>query len=422
MSKLYACIIVDEVKRDGPALLALARDFAYAIEMLEDGILFDVSGLQKLMGPPDVIAQRIAGRLKAKNLSGRVALADRTETAILLARQQKGLGHTIATPVPAQFQQLSLRELPIENDTLNILNDLGIRRVEELQQIPADELVRRYGPQFRDVIDVIEQKVSRLLTRNVQENRVNWAYDLDLPVEDFEQLILIVNNGLEHLLRQVDRHGFSTEQLDIRFRLRKKQERNYEIKTSFPTLERAFWLKLINLRIALDPPEDGIAAIKITAHFTRPRPAQSGLYAVSRPHPESLLLTINKLKKLAGEECVGVPALLNQRQSREFVLETEAVPAGKERIERCADKPVIAFSYFDPPVEAEVEVYDKQLLWLKTPHFSGRVQEYSGVWRRTSRWWGKQWKTEEWDVEIEDLGVYRLCKTGQRWYLTGEYD
>lgn len=421
MSKLYACIITDDIKRDSVALLALAHDFAYAIEMLEDGILFDVSGLQNLMGPPAEIAQRIAQRLKIKKISGQVALADRIETAMLLARQDNQADAKPETTV-REFQQLPLRDLPIENDTLNILKDLGIRSVEELQQIPADELVRRYGRQFRAVIDVIEQKGHRLLTRNVREQHVSWTFDLDIPVEDFEQLILIVNNGLGHLLGEVDRNSFSTEQIDVCFQLKKRKRRDYEIKTSFPTLEQTFWLKLINLRVSLDPPDEGIAGIKLTAHFTYPRPAQTGLYAVSRPHPESLLLTINKLKKLAGEEAVGVPALVNQRLSREFIMEADAIPAGKERIERSADNPIIAFSHFEPPVEAEVEVQDKQLLWLKTSHFSGRVKEYSGVWRRSSRWWGKWWKTEEWDVEIEDLGIYRLCKAGDRWFLTGEYD
>ena len=177
------------------------------------------------------------------------------------------------------------------------------------------------------MIDVLEQKGGRLLTPNIRENQVSWAYDLDSPVEDFEQLIFIANHGLDKLLGEVERHGYSTEQLDISFGLRNKTERAYEIKTSFPTLEKNFWLKLINLRIALDPPEAGIMSVKIISYFTRPRPAQAGLYAVSRPDPEALLLTVNKLKKLAGEENVGVPALVDQR------LE-QGIQAGRGRYPR----------------------------------------------------------------------------------------
>lgn len=420
MSKLYACIISADAKKDGDALLAVAHEFAYSMERIEDGILFDVSGLQKLVGTPAQISQKILAKLKERNISGSLAVNNTVETAVLLARQNKGVSHTAATP--EAFQKLPLRDLPIDNDTLNIFNDLGIRRVEDLRQIPADDLIRRYGRQFAGVIDVLEQKGSRLLTPNVHENQVSWAYDLDSPVEDFEQLIFIANHGLDKLLGEVDHYGFSTEQLDIILGLRDKTTRTYEIKTSFPTLEKNFWLKLINLRIALAPPESGIMSVKIISYFTRPRPAQAGLYAVSRPDPEALLLTVNKLKKLAGEENVGVPVMVDQRLSKEFALDPLGLPAGKERIEIATGKAIIAFSYFTPPVEAQVKVEKKRLVFLKTSDVSGYVKEYSGVWRRNSRWWSKGWKTEEWDVELENGGVYRLCKAGKRWFLTGEYD
>src|SRR5207253_1986435 len=124
---------------------------------------------------------------------------------------------------------------------------------------------------------------------------------------------------------------------------------NYEIKTSFPTFDKTFWLKLINLRVSLDPPEAAIVSVNVVAHFTRPRPDQKGLYAASRPEPESLLLTVNKLKKLVGEENVGIPVLLDQRLSEAFALDAEKLPQGKEMIEVRAEKAIIAFTYFHPP-------------------------------------------------------------------------
>lgn len=420
MSKLYACIISEDARRDAEALMAVAHQFAYSIELIDDGILFDVSGLERLMGTRAQISQKILGKLSEYNIPGNIAVAERVETAILLARQNRGVNHIAAAP--ESFQKLPLRDLPIDNDTLNIFTDLGLQRVEDLRQIPADDLVRRYGKQFASVIDVLEQKGGQMLTPNIKENYVKWAYDLDFPVEDFEQLIFIANHGLDDLLGEIERHGYSTEQLDIQLGLKNKPGRTYEIKTSFPTLEKNFWLKLINLRIALDPPETGIMSVRIVAWFTRPRPAQAGLYAVSRPDPENLLLTVNKLKKLVGEENVGVPVLVDQRLNKEFRLDADAIPAGKERVEIKSGNSIIAFSYYTPPVEAEVKVERQRLVYLKTADLSGYVKEYSGVWRRNSRWWDKSWRTEEWDVELENGGVYRLSKAGKKWYLTGEYD
>ncbi len=418
--RLYAFIASPDIKLDGEALVFVAREFSARIEVLDDGVLFDVGGLERLIGNPDQIAVNILTHLKTNNISGNVAVASTVDTAILLARQKKGLNHTVASA--AEFQKLPLRDLGIANDSIGILNDLGIKNIEELRQIPADDLINRYGKDFQKVIDVIEQNDKSFLTPNIKESNVAWEYNLDFPVEDFEQLIFIVNHGLDNLFASISHEALSTEHLDIHFKLANKTVRDYEIKTSFPTLEKSFWLKLINLRISLDPPEAAMLGVKVVAHFTKPRPDQKGLYAVSRPAPESLLLTVNKLKKLVGEENVGIPTLLDQRLSEAFALDADSLPQGKETLAARPEKAIIAFTHFHPPLRAEVLVRDGRLVFIKTRGFRGHVTEYSGVWKANSKWWDSSWKTQEWDVEVEDHGVYRLCKVDKEWFLAGEYD
>ncbi|MBK7393889.1 MAG: hypothetical protein IPI64_11425 [Chloracidobacterium sp.] len=431
MARSYACIISPDVKRDKDALVAAAREFAYSIEVLDDGILFDVSGLERLIGKPDKITQKILAELERRKVHGSVAVAGTVDTAILLARQ-KGEGGQMAEQQDA-FEQLPLRNLDIGQDTLNVFSDLGIRSVQDLLAIPRADLIGRYGREFQDVIDTIEQRGASFITPNVKDSNVEWSFDLDQSVENFEQLIFVLNHGLERLLAEVEHCGFSTEHLDLLFKLKNRTEKSYEIKTSFPTLDRAFWLKLINLRAALDPPEADIVSVKTIAHFTHPRPAQKGLYAVSRPEPESLLLTVNKLKKLVGETHVGVPMLLNQRLAEPFALDADAMPdvrtgSGSDWVPEPAnshalcDHGIIAFNYYRPPLRAEVLVRDGRLIFIKTHHFSGHVTEYSGVWKSNSKWWESLWKTQEWDIEVEGHGIYRLLKAGKEWFLTGEYD
>lgn len=420
MSKLYACIISPDVKQNHETLVSVANNFAHSIELLDDGILFDVSGLERLIGKPDKVAQKILSEIKRGNIRGNIAVADTADTAMLLARRNKGLSHTVVSPV--EFEQLSLREIKIDNGALKIFDDLGVTTVAELKQIPEDDLINRYGREFRKTLDIVRQNGRRFLTPNVKENYNSWGYSLDNAVEDFEQLIFIINHGLDDLFASVSQEGHSTEHLDIHFKLVDKPSRSYEIKTSFPTLEKTFWLKLINLRVSLDAPEAAILGVNVVAHFTKPRPTQKGLYAVSRPDPENLLLTVNKLKKLVGEENVGTPILLNQRLEESFTLDAEKLPTGKETFEITEKAPIIAFSYFHPPLRAEVLVREARLVYLKTQFFSGHVKEYSGVWKANSKWWDRSWKTQEWDVEIENHGVYRLCKINREWFLAGEYD
>ena len=420
MPKLFACIISPDLRRDKEELLFVAGQFSHAIEMMEDGLLFDVGGLDRLIGKPKAIAKRILDELDKNGLAGSVAVAEKAETAVLLARS--GTAEHAAMRSPESFGKLPLHQFPIEHDTLNVFGDLGIRTVEDLLQVPHEDLIGRYGKEFREVLDLIGQEGSSLIAPNVKQERAGWSYDLDSPIEDFEQLIFLLNHGLDKLFAQTSDHGFSTEQIDIAFRLREHEEKSYEIKASFPTLERAFWLKLVNLRVSLDPPGSGIVGVRVVSHFTKPRASQRGLYAVSRPEPENLLLTVGKLKNLVGEDNVGVPVILDQRLAEAFTLDAEGLPKGVERMETQRDEAVIAFNYFRPPIPAEVLVREKRLIYLRTRNFSGRVVNYSGVWRADSKWWDRPWRTEEWDVEVEDHGVYRLCLVDKDWFLAGEYD
>ena len=98
MARSYAGIISPDVKRDKDALVAAAREFAYSIEVLDDGILFAVSGLERLIGKPDKITQKILAELERRKVHGSVAVAGTVDTAILLARQKDGGGHTATEP------------------------------------------------------------------------------------------------------------------------------------------------------------------------------------------------------------------------------------------------------------------------------------------------------------------------------------
>jgi len=388
--------------------------------MLSDGVLFDVSGLEKLVGNTKAVAREILKALKERNVSGNVGVAASIDAALVIAREKTGLNHVAVTD--EKFRQLRLRNLDIDGDTLGVFEHLGISRIEDLQEVPVDDLIARYGQGFRNVLDLIDQSAKRQLTPNIKEKNVGWSYELDSPVDDFGQLIFILNRALDELLADISTRAMSTEQIDIRFKLEKKGEKSYEIKTSFPTLDKSFWLKLINLRISVDAPQAEIISIRVVAHFTKPRPSQTGLYAASKPQPESLLLTVGKIKKLAGEENVGIPVILEKRLEHPFALDADKLPQGSENTQTKLVPPAIAFAYYDPPIPAEIFVRNRQLLYLRTPEFAGRVLAYSGVWKSNAGWWGKSWRVHEWHVEIENAGIYRLQKKGKEWFVAGEFD
>ena len=88
MSKLFACIISPRIADHKGILVDIASGFAHSIELLEDGVLFDVSGLERLIGRPEKVAQKIVAEVRRHKIPGSVGVAATVDSATLLARQE----------------------------------------------------------------------------------------------------------------------------------------------------------------------------------------------------------------------------------------------------------------------------------------------------------------------------------------------
>lgn len=423
MNKLYACIAEDSETNGGAAhissLRAIAERFAYRIEAIDGGILFDVGGLHNRIGSPAQIARSIWREMDSRNIKGSLAIARNASTAMLYARSRNGV-----TVIDGDGEQaLPLEAAGIGQDMLNVFHALGFENTADLKRVPVNDLIARYGPEFRKTIDLINQNGVHILTPNLKDNTVAWDHKLDFPVDDFERLIFILGHGLSKVLDGAREYGFSSEQIDIALELEDKTVAEYRIKLSFPTTDQKFWLKLINLRIGGDPPGCEIVSIRLVCHFARPRAIERGLFSATRPEPESLLLTVDKIKNAVGAENVGVPVLIDQRLPEAFKLDPKKLPLGREQKEHGDIRPVVALNYFHPPLAAETSISGGRLVYLKTQYFAGRVTEYGGAWRESSVWWAKGfWQRTEWDVELENKKIYRLAWAGKEWWVTGGYD
>ncbi len=413
--RLFACIISNTDDRD---LASLAEQFSAKIELIEGGILFDVSGLEKLIGDQVKIAQSIAESLRKNNIKGNIAVSKDPDTAVLFAANIEG----VTTDADTDVKTMPVGALRLEADIRNVFENLGLTNIDQLKKIPENDLISRYGQDFRSVIDLINREGKRTLTPNIKQKRIEWSFELEHSVRELERLVFILASGVSEVLNETSHQSLSTEHMTVEFGLENRETAVYEIKVSFPTVRKGFWRKIIDHRISQDLPQHAIRSIRLICRYTKPRSAQFGLYTATRPEPESLHLTVNKIKKLVGEENVGVPVLVDQRQDKPFLIDSQTEPQGIEKPEAGEIKPNIAFSYYEPPLPAFVWIEKRKLMYLKTRDFEGKVKEHGGIWRASSHWWAGFWSTEEWDVEVEGHGVFRLSRKGREWFVTGEYD
>jgi len=60
---------------------------------------------------------------------------------------------------------------------------------------------------------------------------------------------------------------------------------------------------------------------------------------------------------------------------------------------------------------------------LESARVWGAIRAVLGPYRASGGWWESDcWSTEEWDVEMEDGGLYRLARVGEEWRIEGSYD
>ncbi len=414
-SRLFACVISDE--NEG-VLTTIAQQFSAKAELIEGGILFDISGLENLIGDQTKIAKQIANVLSTNNIKGNLGVSKDADTAVLFAKNIEG----ITTDTGNEINSMPIASLAIEEDIQNVFENLGLESIYQLKDIPEIDLIARYGQDFREVIDLINQEGKRTLTPNIKEQFVTWKFELEFAVKELERLVFIIANGVNEVLNETSHRSLSTEHIAIKFALENGETKTYGVKISFPTLRKDFWRKIIDHRISQDLPEHSIRKIELICHFVKARSAQFGLYTAANPEPENLHLTVNKIKKLVGEENVGVPLILDSRLEKPFRLNSGIEPIGNENLSIKTAKPNIAFSYYDPPIPAFVWIENRKLMYLKTNQFEGKVKNHGGIWRANSHWWAGFWTTDEWDVEVEDTGVFRLSRKGREWFVSGEYD
>jgi len=79
---------------------------------------------------------------------------------------------------------------------------------------------------------------------------------------------------------------------------------------------------------------------------------------------------------------------------------------------------------YRPPIPATVELSGQVPTFVWTSLVTGAVRAQSGPWRGSGDWWdaSRRWAREEWDVELESGGVYRLLLVPEGWFVEGEYD
>jgi protein ImuB len=432
-------------------------------------VIFDVSGLERVIGPPQVIAAEVARLSAAHGLSAQIAIAGTKIAARLLATAHAGI-----TVVPPGEEAARLADLPLEileavdfrpqapkktkkprpargslgpgagdleSDLLQILRRWGLRTLGDLARLPAADVRTRLGESGVRIHQAASGRDAAPLVPAGDPTRFLERLELEWPIEGLEPLSFVLArlcDALSASLERADRGAVTvTTRLWLVTRIRSargpRAAADVERTLNLPAAMRDSRVlrTLILLDLESHPPEAAIDVVEIDLGVAPGQIVQGTLLTRSLPSPETTATLLARLKALMGETRVGTPSVVDSHDERALTMTTFS-PGGTRTNELPLpgdQRLVPALRRFRLPIAADVCVEHGApvaVIPVVRGLAGGRVVTRAGPWRSSGHWWAldrRGWDRDEWEVELPD-GVYRLARdraTG-RWEIEGAFD
>jgi protein ImuB len=446
------------------ALLDVAHAFTPRVEdTAADSLLLDLTGLERLYGPPAQMARALASRVRAIGLEVNIALAGNPDAAMHAAR---GFNGVTVIPHGKEAQRLGMLPLPVlieafdfspdkdsaagrergklRDQMLDTLERWGVRDFRTLALLPEHALASRLGEAGTRLQRLARGASKRTLVLCEPPSRFEETMELESPVETLEPLSFILNRLLEQLCARLEARALAAQELRLHLQLERRVadeettttqelagnsdnvgQAIFESTLRLPVAMRdaKVFLRLLQLELSAHPPGAPVTKVWITAEPAPPRSAQRGLFLPISPEPERLEITLARISGIVGERRAGIARLLDSHRPGSFRMD-RFVAAAEES--KSAKHPTLSYSKADsrlalrsfrPPWQLRVRLSEGRPVHLTTVakqisrgELQGNILWSAGPWRSSGDWWTEdsngeekgfqQFDREEWDVAL----------------------
>lgn len=429
---LVACLVRERASPVIPGdLEAIARTCSPRVmPWQDDAVVFDASGLDRVIGSPAQIAQEVQRLAADQGLVVRVGIAGQATTAWLLAHGYPGL----SVVVPGEEAQ-RLAPLPIETlrvmgagpeaptglrgapdvACLEILRRWGLTTLGDLARLPRSDLSARLGSDGLRLHLVASGEDECPVVPVAEAVRFIERCDLEWPIEGLEPLAFVIARlaeALELRLAVADRGAIG---ITTRFRLVTKTCYERTLHVPAPMRDARVVRTLVLLDLESHPPPAGIDRVEIDLEVAPGRIVSGTLFDRTVPSPEDLATLVARLGALMGETRIGAPVLVDSFDDRRRALAPFGVPTGLPTVTDRPPTPGWAVRRLPLPVAAQVIVeHGRPIRVLPAARGvpGGPVTHCAGPCRSSGAWWTldrSAWDRDEWDVELPS-GLYRLVR------------
>jgi protein ImuB len=351
-----------------------------------------------------------------------LAIAANKPTARLIARHCPGV--TIVQPGQEAklLASIPLDSLEMEQNICETLRRWGIETLGGVAALPEIGLTERFGEAGAGLRRLALGQSDEILAVHSEIPRYVIRDEIENAIEQLEPLLFIVSSHLHDLVHKLQSNGDAAGGVELTLELDRRPKFTRRIELPVATRDPLVLLKQLQLSLEANPPGAAICVVQTAVLPTNPRALQRGLFQSAAPEPDKLQTLLARLTALAGKEKVGSPEIVNTHRPDTYILRACAFAPS----DPCDSKAAIwrvAFRHFRPPLNVHVVVEAHAPARIRSEVASGSVLRAAGPWRTSGGMWTHVlWNRDEWDVVLEDGGVYRIYRSNDRWFLCGSYD
>lgn len=289
----------------------------------------------------------------------------------------------------------------------SILHKWGIHTLGDLAALERDQLGTRLGPRALQLWDQAAGKSVRLLRLVRPPEIFEEQIEFEHEIETVAPLLFTLRRFLEQLALRLEVHYLVAAELTFRLTLADKSGYEHHFHLPDPTRSVEILFRLLQSHLENLRTEHPIVGLALALQPARSARQQFDLFETPLRDPSRLHETLTRLTGLLGAERVGTPVLEDSHRPEAFHL----APFTWEM----TDAPNEPAPTFGPVLRR----------WRTTPPplLEGAVVVRHGPYLTSGDWWDeKSWARAEWDLELAEGAVCRVCEDPRGAVLEGTYD
>lgn len=300
---------------------------------------------------------------------------------------------------------------------------LGMRTLADVVRLPRAAFSQRLGLRGDRLWLMAAGEDHRPLNTATPPVVFEAHIDLEHAVEMMEPLLFVLRRFVDRLAAELSIANLAAETLALALRLEDETVYTQAFRPPEPTSQANVLFRLLDNHLATVQTPSAVIGVDLTIQPMRQQHRQDELFDAGLRDPHAFWDTLARVSAVLGADRVGTPVRAPTHRPGAFTLQAPLAVVPEYVVKPAAPPQGPVLRRLRPAEPATVELTGAVPTFLRSALVEGAVEARRGPFRLSGEWWDRAaWSQEEWDVEIKNLGIYRLSLRANRWWVEGLYD